>query len=467
MFARHLMTSGGRVSVPIRFTPWDIGSYWCLGSYVTYDYDRGANMLYRYRAKALTNPFGFTPTATGSDGTVPLIWSDETTVKVYGTNSAGPAGNAVATYGRPPSVVWQVYGRAACRYTLSDGVYTLVHVDLASGTSWPMGKVSRLQDWWTGDDLFVGTDADFFGYPSTGYAKQLPAANGRVARVSIARQVYEDAPAAVLQRMRADASPEPLYFFPNRRPMTTATRVRGYAFADSSGGGSQQDMGPRRLYHGVSMATRTVTTFELEIGPALETTTYQGQAVTRHQIRFYSSTLVGVMSVSRNKGIGFLVIRRTDNDRSADDYLQYVNTDGTPSGEFIKKSAGAWALPNSAAVTTGDLPLFLTTNYVVAQGSGTTIVLYDYAGNRVGTGNRNQNTDGTFSDFSFVYLPQLDALVYPVNDYAVTYASFDFGKTWQRIQAWGARGSTKPTSPRPPGDPDYAELASCRPLFVT
>jgi hypothetical protein len=67
----------------------------------------------------------------------------------------------------------------------------------------------------------------------------------------------------------------------------------------------------------------------------------------------------------------------------------------------------------------------------------------------------------------FGYLPNLDPFVYPVNDFDMTYASFDLGKTWQRVQTWGARGSTKPTSPRPPGAPDYAELASCRPLFVT
>lgn len=82
----------------------------------------------------------------------------------------------------------------------------------------------------------------------------------------------------------------------------------------------------------------------------------------------------------------------------------------------------------------------------MAQGTRTAIVLYDYAGNKVGRGNRNSNTDGTFSDFSFVYLPNVDALVYPVNDYDVTYASDDFGKTWQRVQTWGARGSTKPTA---------------------
>jgi len=55
--------------------------------------------------------------------------------------------------------------------------------------------------------------------------------------------------------------------------------------------------------------------------------------------------LVGVMTVSREKGIGFVVIRRTDNDRSADDYLQYVNTDGSASNEFIRQLTGRWSLP--------------------------------------------------------------------------------------------------------------------------
>lgn len=103
----------------------------------------------------------------------------------------------------------------------------------------------------------------------------------------------------------------------------------------------------------------------------------------------------------------------------------------------------------------------------MTQGTGTAIGLWDYAGNKVGTGTRNSNTDGTFSDFGFTYLPNLDALVYPADDYAVTYASFDFGKSWRQVKTWGARGSTKPITSRPPHDPDLAELASCRPLFVT
>jgi hypothetical protein len=57
-------------------------------------------------------------------------------------------------------------------------------------------------------------------------------------------------------------------------------------------------------------------------------------------MRYYGSTLIGVMTVSKAKGITFVVTRRIDNDRSVDDYRQYVNADGTPSYEFMRKSTG-------------------------------------------------------------------------------------------------------------------------------
>ncbi|GJD46553.1 hypothetical protein AFCDBAGC_4435 [Methylobacterium cerastii] len=72
----------------------------------------------------------------------------------------------------------------------------------------------------------------------------------------------------------------------------------------------------------------------------------------------------------------------------------------------------------------------MTSRYIVCQVTGTEIRMYDFTGAMVRTGSRNQNSNGTASNFSFVHLPQLDALGYRANDYAVTYASFDYGQTW-------------------------------------
>jgi hypothetical protein len=57
-------------------------------------------------------------------------------------------------------------------------------------------------------------------------------------------------------------------------------------------------------------------------------------------MRYYGSTLICVMTESKAKGITFVVTRRIDNDRSVNDYRQYVNVDGTPSYEFSRKSTG-------------------------------------------------------------------------------------------------------------------------------
>jgi hypothetical protein len=47
----------------------------------------------------------------------------------------------------------------------------------------------------------------------------------------------------------------------------------------------------------------------------------------------------------------------------------------------------------------------VTSRYIVCQRTGTGIRMYDFTGAMVRTRNRNQNSNGTASNISFVHLP--------------------------------------------------------------
>lgn len=69
---------------------------------------------------------------------------------------------------------------------------------------------------------------------------------------------------------------------------------------------------------------------------------------------------------------------------------------------------------------------------------------------------------------NFVCPANADVLLTPIIEYRTGFASYDLGTTWVPMTAWGPRGSTPPTAPRPASlPPEDTDLIASPPLFYT
>ncbi len=354
-------------------------------------------------------------------------------------------------------------GPISATITTSD----IVYVDQSSGAQFHVGTVigsanqpSVIFGFYVGADL-VALAGNYLGYQSptaATWANVLQASGSRARRATIPQSIWQDS--NTFLRMRAASTPEGISFAAWRRPLTSSTRVRAMSIGFQNNGSVNRTF----LRRGASYSPVTVGVHEIEIGPA----TGSGSGVTYHTMAYHASTYTGVLIIEGN-ATRFI----TTGQSSIDDTVQlsqYVNGDGSPSGEFIVTSAGQWNYvpPQSSQPLVS--AFLVTINNILTKGrqAGTFDVL-DLNGTYVKTSAYPPGTTGTANNMGMYLLQSPDALVTAMQTYqAPGYISLDLGATWQSIQAWGPRGSTYTGGSQNAADlPSTIELGTIGRLFYT
>ncbi|MEE8629676.1 MULTISPECIES: hypothetical protein [Methylobacterium] len=490
MFARHLLMTTTSIPTGPQWQVSDVGLY---SPSTLYELDR-ANRIY-YRTTG-SRPTYATAGTVGTDGKILVVNTPSggtRRISLFATDKTGPIGAPLANYAPPTGTLWKFYGRAALVSAPSGSAfngnlsYALTHVDIATGTRYPMGSIQTygLGDPGalnTGDDCLALTGSfrgTFLGYKqgsSNEWAQTLQGNGPRASRAYVPRQVYDEAGVAAFWRMRADATPERVHLLPWRRPLTADTRVRAYSLQiqyETVGSSNLMQSANRRgrLYCGAYL-----TVHEIELGPSTGSGTLGGQAVTKHRMTVHLTKLEGFIVIDKSS-VRFIATAQASDDTGYD-VAQYVNADGSPSSEFVMDGYGYWSYIQPQLVMAGATPIKVTVNNLLtapydARGglALTSWNVLDLAGTFVRTGSFPPNyvqSGGGYS-YSVILLASADLLMSPILEYGTGWGSFDLGTTWVSLTGWGPRGSTKPTAPRPPDLPaENTDLqGSAQPEFYT
>lgn len=468
MFARHLISTALVPTGP-HYTPSDRGVW---EQYVEWSLDRAAGVLYRTPSTGLPalGSLG-RPGATGRVST--LETRDKvSSICVFDTTNEDFVEPPVATYPYTPPTNTSLLDLSSSAYVYSNNpqllapfnAYAVTYFDFIRNQTFkpltiPMTNIPL--------GLYAGTDGDHtfvlpqmnLGYKqatSAAWFTALSASNGRGARASIPRQIYDEQGLSTFVRLNASTTPDPIAFVAWRRPLTTSTRVRGMSVGTVNGAVG---------YGGLTRAGKAylaVTVTEIEIGPSTGTARLSGQDVTLHGMVEHLSTYVGYIVLSGSTTT-FVVLASSTVDRTTP-VSQYLASDGTASGEFAMTSSGVWSYIAPVQTLTGSRPLTVTARNILAtpldqngntpSGPNTPFNVTDLAGQFVKTGS-------TPPDGGTIYrLLNADVLLSTGRIYSTCYASYDLGGSWQRIQLWGPRGSTDPKYPDVNAYPTTAELGT-------
>lgn len=214
-----------------------------------------------------------------------------------------------------------------------------------------------------------------------------------------------------------------------------------------------------------SVAPHQAAIRETELGPSTGTVMLDGQPCTQHVLTSFLQDVAGFLRVPAKEGVKLAVTLQTDYATSRD-VLQYVNADGSPSGEFAFANSGVWRSGNwsdNGSAPTGAGPYLATVTNLISSKGSNNYVLHDSEGVVLKT------FTGPILNgqaVPFTCLPNLNWLIAPVDLYQDTVCSADNGASWQPVSFREPRGSTRPPSSFP-GTNELAEVNRGGPLFLT
>lgn len=223
--------------------------------------------------------------------------------------------------------------------------------------------------------------------------------------------------------------------------MTSDTRVRAMTFLPTE---TAHTSSTRR---GKVYTASRITVHEIEVTPASGTGVAGGQPVSFHKLVEHYSDYDGYVVID-GTGTSYVVTSSGTVDKTTD-ISQYLGADGTPTGEYITTSAGAWSYAGTSVTRRGARPYMVTASNIltlpldptgnVSSAANSPFNVLDLAGTFVKTGANPPVATGFFR------IMNADCLVTTMLQYkAKGWVSYDLGGTWQPLQFWGPRGSVDP-----------------------
>jgi hypothetical protein len=148
--------------------------------------------------------------------------------------------------------------------------------------------------------------------------------------------------------------------------LTTDTRVRTYSLqlqyeTPGSNTGNFVQAANRR---GRTYCGATIVAHEIELRPSTGTGTVNGQPVTKHRMVVHLTRLEGFVVLDKTSSRFITTGQATDD--TGYDLAQYVNADGSASGEFVTDGFGFWSYSQPTLKMSGAKPIRVTVNNLLA-----------------------------------------------------------------------------------------------------
>ena len=459
MFARHLIGAGEAAVLEGGWEYSERGLYAQGGQLYVHDYDREQGILYSYPVPGALPMTG--RSIVSSDGLLLTSGGQVPSGKIglYLPDEEGELGSPLTLYPLPSSGTF--FGGAAPSTAIfsdvSGGTTGITIRDLATGDArvFPY-RTTTFGGFNSGDDIYVSMDLSV-AIPSTdgGFTYTiLPSGSGRAQRLTVPRQVYEDTGRSLLWRVHANRAADPMPVVAWRRPLTSATVVRGVVIGALAVG---ERLARRVVRRNTIFLPIQLASYELEVGASTGTVVVGGETTTRHEMRLYTSRVTGWIKI-RGDQVTFLSTRSRNEDYSTS-VLQYQNG-SSPSGEFIREEFGLWpsstgsgtrvGVPDtgqSTVETMGDgSPLLVTANNLIRQGqNGWELLTLDGALVDAYPG-------APLSYGAISHLQSSDLLISGSNGSSDIRVSENLGRTWRNVKGY----RTPPGSPPPTFPPNGA-----------
>lgn len=377
MFAKHLLQSTNfKRQLPV-FTPSAVGEYLDTNTGMRYRVAIEGGRICIFRRIGETYVSQTTTNAAGQLGLVQQGGS----VEIWSANNEGPvtqqavfdglgAGSHYVVPGLAAHVLTIVGGRRVTPYDLGAGV---------DGGSFDTGPnlqafVSR-----GGIHLTLDTVASATGVNPRSI---LPAGGGKPSRCKITRMIDDEAPTPLCYRIGAGASVVPQFIAPFRRPLTTDTVGRTYAWDAAQGGVAN---GKWVVRGGIARRPATVSTREIEVGPSTGIVDIPSGRCTRHQVRIYQYVMYGVLNFD---GAEIDFTHFGEELRSGTiAALQYLDGSDAPTGEFVIESSQSWpSLLTGTTLSTSGVnqpSLVMMDAYVRVSADSARLLIYDLDGTQI------------------------------------------------------------------------------------